>query len=106
MLREFPQESRKNERTLTKAYIQQSVVQGLKQLFGEVGASHPIVVESLNITDCGAVFILRCAAFYYSKVRSSITLLSTYHKEPCAFHVTRVGTNLLELFEARPTIVL
>ncbi len=86
---------------LTEAYIQQAIVDGLRQLFGEAGASIPISIDKLAIADFGARFIVRCPAFCYVKVRSSITLQKRYNFRDCAFHVLRLGANLLELSDAR-----
>jgi len=96
----------KKDYTITEAYIQQSVSQGLKQLFGEVGASYPIEVESLSKTPYGASFILKCPALCYIKLRSSLTLQRTYHSDICVFHILRVGTNLLELYNSRPVLTI
>jgi len=96
----------KSDITLTEAYVHQALVFGLKNLFGEVGASYPIEIEKLNPTDYGASIIIRCPAFCYIKVHSSITLLDSYQSKPCAFHVSRVGTNLLELLNSKRRIIL
>jgi hypothetical protein len=98
-------QNKKKDITLTEAYVQQSITVGLKNLFGEVGASYPIEIEKLTKTDFGALILLRCPAFCYIKVRSSITLLSSYHSQPCAYHVSRVGPSLLELFNNPRKIV-
>ena len=89
--------NKKKETTLTEAYVQQALKVGQKNLFGEVGASYPIEIEKLTETDFGAEILLRCPAFCYIKVHSSLTLLSSYHSQPCAYHVSRAGPNLLEL---------
>jgi len=96
----------KTDITLTEAYVHQALVAGLKKLFGEVGASYPIEIEKLEQTDYGALIIVRCPAFCYIKIHSSITLINSFQSQPCAFHVTRVGTNLLELFNSQRKIVL
>ena len=74
--------------------------------FLQVGASFPIEIEKLSETKSGAVVILRCPAVCYIKVRSSITLLSSYQSQPCACHISRVGTNLLELLNSPRKIAL
>jgi len=98
-------ESRKN-RTLTEAYILNSITSGLKELFGEVGAAYPIEIQNLTETVYGASFILKCPSICYIKLRTSLTLQNTYHSDICVYHVLRVGTNLLELFNARPILKL
>lgn len=98
-------EDKKNY-TITEAYVQQSVCEGLKQLFGEVGAAYPIEVETLSKTSYGASFILKCPALCYIKLRSSLTLQNTYYSDICVFHVLRVGTNLLELYNSKPLLTI
>lgn len=98
-------QNKKNDTTLTEAYVKQALTVGLKNLFGEVGASYPIEIDKLTETDFGALVLLRCPAFCYIKVRSSLTLLNSYHSKPCAYHVSRVGSNLLELSNNRRKIV-
>jgi len=97
--------NKKKDTTLTEAYVQQALTVGLKNLFGEVGASYPIEIEKLTETDFGAIILLRCPAFCYIKVRSSITLLSSYHSQPCAYHVSRAAPNLLELSNSPRKII-
>jgi len=91
---------------ITEAYIHHAIINGLKKLFGEVGASFPITLEKFETTKYGAVAIIRCPSVCYIKVRSSITLLKDYNSVPCAFHITRIGTNLLELYHCDPLLVL
>lgn len=88
------------ETVITSAYLGQAITNGLKQLYGEIGASTPVEVEKFTKTEFGATFLIRVPAISYVKVRSSIVLQNTYNSEPCAFHVLRVGSTLLDILSA------
>lgn len=81
----------------TETFILQSILDSLRQIFGEVGASFDIQVTKLSVKGSSATFILTCPDFCCAKVHTGITLQRTYQSIPCAFHVLQRKSSLLEL---------
>lgn len=97
---------KKFDAEITEAFVQNAIVQSLNSLFGEFGASLPIDIEKFESKSQGAKFIVRCPSHSQVKLRSSLTLHNLYQSLPCAFHVTRVGSTLLDLVNAKPLLQL
>jgi len=96
--------SRNFKAEITEAYVLNSIVQALNNLFGEVGAATPIEVEKFESQSHGAYLIVKCPSHCFIKLRSSLTLHNTFQSLPCAFHIVRFGNTLLELHKAKPLI--
>jgi len=90
---------------VTEAYVLNTVVESLKNLFGEVAAAIPLRIEKFERESKGAKFIIQCQYHSYVKLRSSLTLHNKYQSLPCAFHVTRIGKTLLDLQSSKPLII-
>lgn len=80
----------------TETFILQSILDSLRQLFGEVGSSLDLQLAKLSVNDSCATFNLICPDFCCVKVHCGITLQKTYQSIPCAFHVLQKRGSLLE----------
>ena len=92
-------------RQVTEDYVLNNIVYGLKNLFGEVGASIPIIILKLSSETAGDIelhkneygIILMCPTECAVKLRASLTLHGSYQGERCAYHVLKAANSLLSL---------
>uniref|UniRef100_A0A671LDN8 Ribonuclease P protein subunit p14-like n=1 Tax=Sinocyclocheilus anshuiensis TaxID=1608454 RepID=A0A671LDN8_9TELE len=80
---------------ITDAQFKQLIICGLKDLYGEVGASFPF--DLLKFDQNELTGILRVYNSGLVKLWSALTLLGSYQNEACAFRVTQVSPFLLAL---------
>ncbi|XP_067270861.1 ribonuclease P protein subunit p14 [Pseudorasbora parva] len=83
------------KRNISAAEFKQLMVRGLKDLYGEIGASIPF--DLLKFDENKLTGILRVYNSGLVKLWSALTLLGTCQNEPCAFRVTQVSPFLLAL---------
>ncbi|KAJ8259882.1 hypothetical protein GJAV_G00174520 [Gymnothorax javanicus] len=84
-----------DERRLSAAEFKQMVVSAMKDLYGEVGAAFPFDV--LKFEEVAFTAVLRVYSSGLAKLWSALTLLGTYHSQPCAVRVLQVTPFLLAL---------
>ncbi|XP_039547240.1 ribonuclease P protein subunit p14 [Pimephales promelas] len=82
-------------RNIPSADFKQLVIRGLKELYGEIGASIPF--DLLKFDENELTGVLRVYNSGLVKLWSALTLLGSYQNEACAFRVTQVSPFLLAL---------
>ncbi|XP_034941306.1 uncharacterized protein Rpp14a [Chelonus insularis] len=85
---EFPNNP---HRDISEVFLKNHVMQSLKQLFGEEGAN--CSVDLLRFNHTSRRFILRCEDKDYVRLRSSLTLASTYNDDDCVFTVHKASAS-------------
>ncbi|XP_048878026.1 ribonuclease P protein subunit p14 [Brienomyrus brachyistius] len=85
----------KEGKRLEAAFFKQLIISALRDLYGEVGAAFPFDV--LKFDEASLTAILRVYNSGLVKLWSALTLLGSYHNEPCAVRVTQVSPFLLAL---------
>uniref|UniRef100_G3MTA8 Uncharacterized protein n=1 Tax=Amblyomma maculatum TaxID=34609 RepID=G3MTA8_AMBMU len=71
------------------------IVQALKKLFGEVGAS--VTVDVLRFRESDLRAYLRVRSSNLVRLWSSLTLVSSYNGKPCFFRIYKVSPSLASL---------
>ncbi|NP_001018528.1 ribonuclease P protein subunit p14 isoform X2 [Danio rerio] len=85
----------KENRNISDAQFKQLIISGVKDLYGEIGASFPF--DLLKFDPKELTGILRVYNSGLVKLWSALTLLGSYQNEACAFRVTQVSPFLLAL---------
>ncbi|KAL1007832.1 hypothetical protein UPYG_G00092220 [Umbra pygmaea] len=76
-----------NEETLSPAQLKQFIVNGLKDIYGEVGGAFPF--DLLKFDELKLTAILRVYNSGLVKLWSALTLLSSFDQERCAVRVNQ-----------------
>ncbi|KAK2906755.1 hypothetical protein Q8A67_005740 [Cirrhinus molitorella] len=90
-------------KSISEAQFKQLIICGLKDLYGEVGASFPFDLLKFDWDKLTA--ILRVYNSGLVKLWSALTLLGSYENVACAFRVTQVSPFLLALSGNSPRTV-
>ncbi|XP_073700819.1 ribonuclease P protein subunit p14 [Garra rufa] len=80
---------------ISEAQFKQLIICGLKDLYGEIGASFPFDLLKFDRNELTA--ILRVYNSGLVKLWSALTLLGSFENEACAFRVIQVSPFLLAL---------
>ncbi|KAJ8404130.1 hypothetical protein AAFF_G00344800 [Aldrovandia affinis] len=83
------------DKRLNAAHFKQLIISALRDLYGEIGAAFPFDV--LKFEEDTLTAVLRVYNSGLVKLWSALTLLGSYHSEPCAVRVTQVSPFLLAL---------
>lgn len=84
-----------DDRKFNAAHFKQIVISALRDLYGEIGAAFPFDV--LKFEEDTLTAVLRVYNSGLVKLWSALTLLGSYHSEPCAVRVVQVSPFLLAL---------
>ncbi|XP_075222188.1 ribonuclease P/MRP subunit p14 a [Lycorma delicatula] len=79
------------------------VVQSVKDVFGEIGAS--ISVDVLKYDSSKKTGIIRCPASSYVKLRSALTLSSEYGGRCCSYTINNSSPLLISLLSNSRTYI-
>jgi len=79
-------------------YITNNIIFSLKSVFGELGAATPFTV--LRYSSDSKTLILSCPDTCLVKLRSALTLQSSYQGIDCCYSVIRVVKDLISLSSA------
>lgn len=80
---------------VTPAFFKKNIVEALKKLFGEIGASVTIDILKFNPKTLRA--IIRVPKSHYIKLRGSLTLCGRYEGHKCIYIVHKATPLLLAL---------
>jgi len=72
-------------------YLETNITYSLKTLFGDCGAAIPFSV----LRFCSLTAVLSCPDHSLVKLRTALTLQSTYQGHPCCYTVVKLSKNLL-----------
>ncbi|CAG9766290.1 unnamed protein product [Ceutorhynchus assimilis] len=84
-----------NPEEVTPAFYKKNILEAVKQLFGETGASIPIDILKFNSETLEA--ILRVPKSHYIKIRSSLVLSGKYEGIRCIYSIQKSTPLLLAL---------
>ncbi|XP_026474903.1 ribonuclease P protein subunit p14 [Ctenocephalides felis] len=76
-------------------YLKKNIINSLRQIFGEISSS--VNIDILKYDSCERRAIIRVPAEQYVKLRSSLTLCSTYENISCAYKIHNISPSLLSL---------
>ncbi|KAK0182501.1 hypothetical protein PV327_000637 [Microctonus hyperodae] len=82
---------RNPSRQISAVFFKKHLMQSLKQLFGELGAD--TTVDILKYDSSSRKFILRCKSKDYVKLRSALTLASTYEEDTCIYIIHKASAS-------------
>jgi len=80
---------------ITPEYFKKNIISSITQLFGEVAACVDIDLLKYNQHTLRA--IIRVPKTHYVKIRSSLTLCSSYEGRSCAYRIHKASPLLLSL---------
>ncbi len=80
--------------------MENNLLVGLRNVFGEAGAATPFDVVKADSDDGDALsLILSCPDHLAKKLRTAITLQGSYQGKRCAYHVIAEGRDMLQMME-------
>jgi len=83
---------------LSTSYLRNNIQFSLRTLFGEIGAAIPFdVCDVLVKEDNSITSLISCPTPSLLKLRSALTLQSTYQGQDCCYIVKTVTNNLLTI---------
>ncbi|KAF7991323.1 hypothetical protein HCN44_002885 [Aphidius gifuensis] len=74
-------------RQISQVFLKKHLMQSLKQVFGEKGSN--CCIDIIKYNQDNRNFILRCKNEDYVRLRSSLTLASTYEEDNCIYIVNK-----------------
>lgn len=78
-------------------FVKGSIEQSLRTTFGEIGGQ--TTFDLLKFDESRQRLILRVPKEFYVKLRSALTLISTFQGVPCHFYIHSVSKVLLALLD-------
>ncbi|XP_020294755.1 uncharacterized protein LOC109860227 [Pseudomyrmex gracilis] len=80
---------------VTPVYLKKNILEAVRHLFGEEGASGQIDILKFNPRTCR--FIARCSSGDCVRLRAALTVATKYEGKTCVYTVHRATSNLLSL---------
>ncbi|XP_066142616.1 ribonuclease P protein subunit p14 [Euwallacea fornicatus] len=84
-----------NPEEVTPAFFKKNILEGVKQLFGEVGSS--VNIDVLKFDPHCLEGIIRIPKSQHIKIRGSLTLYGWYESQSCIYRVRKSAPLLLGL---------